>query len=76
MNGSGQTIALVEFDGYLASDIAIYESLAGRTNIPLQNVLIDGFSGVPTGNTGGETMDEFRSTLRSGHNPWLRLSPR
>ena len=53
LNGSGQTIALVQFDGYLASDIIAYENLAGRTNIPLQNVLIDGFSGVPTG-TGGE----------------------
>jgi uncharacterized repeat protein (TIGR01451 family) len=53
LNGSGQKIALVQFDGYLASDIAQYESLAGRTNVPLQNVLIDGFSGAPTGN-GGE----------------------
>lgn len=53
LNGSGQTVALVQFDGYLASDISSYESLAGRTNIPLQNVLIDGFSGAPTGN-GGE----------------------
>lgn len=53
LNGSGQTIALVQFDGYLASDIIAYENLAGRTNIPLQNILIDGFSGIPTG-TGGE----------------------
>ena len=53
LNGSGQSVALVEFDGYLTSDIALYESLAGRTNIPLQNVLLDGFSGFPTGN-GGE----------------------
>ena len=53
LNGSNQSIALVQFDGYLASDIAEYESLAGRTNIPLQNVLIDGFNGSPTGN-GGE----------------------
>lgn len=53
LNGSGQTIALVQFDGYLASDIAAYEAMAGRTNIPLQNVLLDGFSGIPTG-TGGE----------------------
>lgn len=52
-NGSGQTIALVQFDGYFASDIAAYASLAGRTNIPLQNVLIDGFNGLPTG-SGGE----------------------
>ncbi len=53
LRGSGETVALVEFDGYLASDIAAYETMAGRTNIPLQNVLIDGFSGAPTGN-GGE----------------------
>jgi uncharacterized repeat protein (TIGR01451 family) len=53
LQGSGQTIALVQFDGYLSNDIVAYEQAAGRTNIPLQNVLIDGFSGVPTGN-GGE----------------------
>jgi uncharacterized repeat protein (TIGR01451 family) len=53
LNGSGQTIALVQFDGYFASDINAYEALAGRTNIPLNNVLIDGFNGLPTGN-GGE----------------------
>lgn len=53
LNGSGQTIALVEFDGYYSNDITQYEGLAGRTNIPLQNVLLDGFTGLPTGN-GGE----------------------
>lgn len=53
LNGSGQTIALVEFDGYLASDISQYDSMAGRTNIPLQNILLDGFGGAPTGD-GGE----------------------
>src|ERR1019366_8593015 len=40
LNGAGQTIALVQFDGYLASDINAYENLTGRANIPLQNVLI------------------------------------
>ncbi len=53
LNGLNQTIALVQFDGYFSSDIVAYENLAGRTNVPLQNVLIDGFNGVPTGN-GGE----------------------
>jgi len=53
LNGSGQSVALVQFDGYYASDIIAYETLAGRTNIPLQNVLLDGFSGQPTG-FGGE----------------------
>jgi uncharacterized repeat protein (TIGR01451 family) len=53
LNGSKQTVGLVQFDGYLASDIMAYENMAGRTNIPLVNVLIDGFNGLPTG-TGGE----------------------
>ncbi len=53
LNGSGQTVALVEFDGYSVADIQQYETMAGRTNIPLQNVLLDGFSGAPTGD-GGE----------------------
>jgi hypothetical protein len=53
LNGSGQSVALVQFDGYLASDIIAYEQLAGRPNVPLENILIDGFSGLPTGN-GGE----------------------
>lgn len=55
LNGSGQTVALVQFDGYLASDIQNYANMAGggRASVVLQNVLIDGFSGVPTG-TGGE----------------------
>jgi len=47
--GAGQTIAMVEFDGYNLSDIQEYETLAGRTNVPLSNVLLDGFNGQPTG---------------------------
>lgn len=45
LNGSGQIVGLLQFDGYLASDIAAYEALAGLTNVPLQNVLLDGFDG-------------------------------
>ena len=48
LTGTGQTVALVQFDGYFPSDIAAYETLTGRPNVPLQNVLLDGFSGVPT----------------------------
>ena len=50
LNGAGQSVALVQFDGYFASDIVAYETLTGRTNVPLQNVLLNGFSGAPTGN--------------------------
>ncbi len=53
LTATGQTVALVQFDGYLASDIAAYEAQAGLPSVTLTNVLLDGFSGTPTGN-GGE----------------------
>ena len=48
MTGTGQILGLVEFDGYYSNDIAIYRTTAGVANVPLQNVLIDGFDGTPT----------------------------
>jgi len=45
LNGSGQIVGLLQFDGYHASDITTYESLAGLPNVPLENVLLDGFDG-------------------------------
>src|SRR5579884_3637283 len=53
LTGTGQAVGLLEFDGYTTSDITYYESKAGLPNIPLMNVLLDGYTGVPTGN-GGE----------------------
>ncbi len=43
--GSGQAVGLLEFDGYIQSDITTYESQAGISARTLQNVLIDGYSG-------------------------------
>ena len=53
LTGAGQKIALFQWDGYLASDIALYEQQAGLPSVSLTNVLLQGFSGIPTG-TGGE----------------------
>jgi hypothetical protein len=53
LTGSGQVVGLLEFDGYSPDDIAYYETLAGLPNVAITNVLLDGFSGVPTG-FGGE----------------------
>ncbi len=53
LTGAGQVIALVQFDGYLASDISAYATLAGISPVPLQNIYLNGFNGVPTG-SGGE----------------------
>src|SRR6185437_11765503 len=48
LTGAGQTVGLVEFDGYFASDITNYMTLAKQPLVPLQNILLDGFSGTPT----------------------------
>ena len=45
--GTGQKVALFEYDGYLASDIAAYEQLSGLPSETLTNILLQGFSGVP-----------------------------
>lgn len=46
--GSGQIVGLLEFDGYYSNDITAYETLSGLPNVPLENVLLDGFNGKPT----------------------------
>ena len=53
LTGTGQTVGLLEFDGYTASDISNYEATAALPSVTLSNVLIDGFNGQPSG-TGGE----------------------
>jgi subtilase family serine protease len=47
LTGAGQSVGLVELDGYYTNDIVQYERMTGLPNVPLQNVLIDGFSGNP-----------------------------
>ncbi|MEO6034368.1 MAG: protease pro-enzyme activation domain-containing protein [Verrucomicrobiota bacterium] len=47
LTGTGQFVGLLQFDGYYPSDITAYASLAGLTNLPLRNVLLDEVSGVP-----------------------------
>jgi Pro-kumamolisin, activation domain/Subtilase family len=48
LNGAGQSVALVEFDGFYAGDITKYLQYCGLGSVPIQTVLIDGFNGVPT----------------------------
>ena len=52
LTGSGQSVALLQFDGYYASDIANYINLAGLGNYPitLTNVAVSGGVAVPGGN--------------------------
>lgn len=46
LTGTGQSVGLLEFDGYYAGDITAYETQFGLPNVPLINVPIGG--GVPT----------------------------
>ena len=49
LTGAGQTIGIFSFDGYLLSDVQLYYSKTGMTsNVPIENVLVDGFSGACT----------------------------
>jgi subtilase family serine protease len=48
LTGSGQSVGLVEFDGFYASDITAYEHQAALPEVPLKIVLLDGFKGIPT----------------------------
>jgi Pro-kumamolisin, activation domain/Viral BACON domain len=48
LTGVGQSVALVQFDGFYQADITAYENSNNLPNIPIQTVLVDGFSGTPT----------------------------
>ena len=52
MTGAGQTVGLLQFDGYYASDISYYVAKAGLPGVTLSNVLIDGATGSPS--SGGQ----------------------
>jgi hypothetical protein len=53
LTGTGQSVALFECDGYYNSDVSSYLTGSGLPSVSLTNVLIDGFSGQPSG-SGGE----------------------
>src|ERR1700694_2624822 len=45
LTGKGQVVGILEMDGYIESDIRIYEQQNGIPNVPLQNVYLDGYTG-------------------------------
>jgi len=47
MTGAGQTIGLVEFDGFFAADVTANFKQAGLPPVPVSTVLLDGFNGAP-----------------------------
>ncbi|MGD0261290.1 MAG: protease pro-enzyme activation domain-containing protein [Verrucomicrobiota bacterium] len=51
LTGAGQAVGLLEFYGYYLNDITNYEGAAGLTNVTVTNVLLQGYNGVPDGNS-------------------------
>ena len=47
LKGTGQIVAIAEFDGYYSKDITTYEAQAGYSTVPVQSVLLDSVSGTP-----------------------------
>ena len=45
LNGAGQIVGLLEFDGYNPNDIIQYEQDSGIGSVPLENVFVNGYSG-------------------------------
>jgi hypothetical protein len=50
LTGAGQSIGLLEFDGYYASDITSYETQFGLPNVSLVNVSVNGGVSTPGNN--------------------------
>jgi subtilase family serine protease len=54
LTGAGQSVGLLEFGGYYASDIRQYERNFSLPNVPLDNVVLDGISNITVNADGGE----------------------
>lgn len=65
LTGAGQSVGLLQFDGYYAADIQAYAQLAGngRTNIHIVPVLLDGYNGVPTTNGNDEVSLDIEMSM-------------
>jgi len=57
LTGAGQMLGLVAINGFYTNDIKKYESMAGLPNVPIQVVLLDGFNGIPVGDTPEISLD-------------------
>ena len=62
LTGAGQTVGLLQFDGYDPADIAAYKSQAGLPDVPVTNVLLDGFDG-SSGDNNSEVCLDIEMTL-------------
>jgi subtilase family serine protease len=46
LTGTGQTVGIFSYDGYLASDLSLFYSTTGTSSsVPVKNVLVNGYNG-------------------------------
>jgi subtilase family serine protease len=57
LTGAGQSVALVQFDNYYASDITNYVNLAGLSFVTLTNILLDHYTGTIGSGNGEVSLD-------------------
>jgi hypothetical protein len=57
LDGTGQTVGLLQFDGFYAGDITAYESQSGLPNVPITVVPIDGGVSIPGGGNSEVCLD-------------------
>jgi len=57
LTGAGQSVGLLQFDGYYASDITAYKSLFSLPDVPIVNVPIDGGVTTPGSGNGEVCLD-------------------
>src|SRR5579875_377905 len=66
--GEGQTVGLIEFDDYIASDISNYASCYGGAKVPISRVLVDGGAGQPSGGGAVEVELDMETVLSAAPN--------
>lgn len=56
LTGAGQTVGIFSYDGYISSDVTLFYSTTGmKSSVPIQNVLVNGYSGVCDAGDGSGT---------------------
>jgi uncharacterized repeat protein (TIGR01451 family) len=67
LNGSGQMVGLLEFDGYYPADITSYWSQSSVPALPIIMVTMDGYDGTPSSNNVEVALDiEVVSSMAPG----------
>lgn len=68
LDGTGQSVALFELDGYFTADIISYEAQAGLPNLTITNVAVDGGVSFPSFGGSGEVSLDIEMVISMATN--------